>query len=119
MLEHAHAAFLLDVITVLAMITCSSIIASDCAASMANAVIACHTALYMSMHNVNGLCAWRNTCKTCRCTIQLTILGYILVPIFSYDRWWLVLLYAGFMITIAGAEAVSRPSAVYHVSSRV
>ncbi|KAL0038243.1 hypothetical protein WJX79_009937 [Trebouxia sp. C0005] len=48
-----------------------------------------------------------------RCTIQLTILGYILVPIFSYDRWWLVLLYAGFMITIAAAEAVSRPSAVY------
>lgn len=48
-----------------------------------------------------------------RCTIQLTILGYILVPIFSYDRWWLVLLYAAFMITIAAAEAVSRPSAVY------
>ena len=51
----------------------------------------------------------------CRCTIQLTILGYILVPIFSYDKWWLVLLYASFMITIAGAEAVSRPSAVYQV----
>ncbi len=50
-----------------------------------------------------------------RCTIQLTILGYILVPIFSYDRWWLVLLYATFMITIAGAEAISRPSAVYQV----
>lgn len=52
-----------------------------------------------------------------RCTIQLTILGYILVPIFSYDKWWLVLLYAGFMITIAGAEAVSRPSAVYRVNT--
>ena len=50
-----------------------------------------------------------------RCTIQLTILGYILVPIFTYDKWWLVMLYAMFMITVAGAEAISRPSAAYKV----
>ena len=53
----------------------------------------------------------------CRCSIQLTILGYVLVPIFSYDRWWLVLIYAGFMITIAAAEAVSRPLGSYQVRS--
>ena len=53
----------------------------------------------------------------CRCSIQLTILGYVLVPIFAYDRWWLVLIYAGFMITIAAAEAVSRPLGSYQVSS--
>lgn len=62
--------------------------------------------LSLGLHKTLGIAA-------VRCTIQLTILGYILVPIFSYDKWWLVLLYASFMITIAGAEAVSRPSAVY------
>ncbi|KAL3137213.1 hypothetical protein ABBQ32_006765 [Trebouxia sp. C0010 RCD-2024] len=62
--------------------------------------------LSLGLHKTLGIAA-------IRCTLQLTVLGYILVPIFSYDRWWLVLLYAGFMITIAGAEAVSRPSAVY------
>lgn len=51
-----------------------------------------------------------------RCSVQLTILGYVLVPIFSYDRWWLVLIYAGFMITIAAAEAVSRPLGSYKVN---
>ncbi|KXZ55582.1 hypothetical protein GPECTOR_2g1131 [Gonium pectorale] len=44
-----------------------------------------------------------------RMVVQLSILGYVLVPIFSYDRWWLVLLYALFMLMIASLEAVQRP----------
>ncbi|KAG2434142.1 hypothetical protein HXX76_007869 [Chlamydomonas incerta] len=45
-----------------------------------------------------------------RMVVQLSILGYMLVPIFNYDRWWLVLLYGGFMLMIASLEAVQRPS---------
>eukprot|EP00198_Chlamydomonas_reinhardtii_P006473 XP_001695809.1 predicted protein [Chlamydomonas reinhardtii] len=37
--------------------------------------------------------------------VQLSILGYMLVPIFNYDRWWLVLLYGCFMLMIASLEA--------------
>ncbi|GIL79762.1 hypothetical protein Vretifemale_9065, partial [Volvox reticuliferus] len=45
-----------------------------------------------------------------RMVVQLSLLGYILVPIFTYDKWWLVLLYAVFMLLIASLEAVQRPS---------
>ena len=62
---------------------------------------------------------YRTAVLRCRCSIQLTILGYILVPIFSYDRWWLVIIYASFMITVAAAEAVSRPHGAYQVSSHM
>ncbi|PNW72321.1 hypothetical protein CHLRE_16g673000v5 [Chlamydomonas reinhardtii] len=44
-----------------------------------------------------------------RMVVQLSILGYMLVPIFNYDRWWLVLLYGCFMLMIASLEAVQRP----------
>ncbi|KAK9818197.1 hypothetical protein WJX72_008661 [[Myrmecia] bisecta] len=50
---------------------------------------------------------------TVRAIVQLTILGYILAPIFSYNHWWLVLLYSALMLVISAAEAVSRPSAAY------
>ena len=49
----------------------------------------------------------------CRCIVQLTVLGYILVPIFTYDMWWLVLLYAFFMLLVGCVEAVSRPQYTY------
>ncbi|KAK9814854.1 hypothetical protein WJX73_000242 [Symbiochloris irregularis] len=42
-----------------------------------------------------------------RCMIQLSILGYVLVPIMAH--WWSCLLYAAFMIAVAGAETISRP----------
>lgn len=48
--------------------------------------------------------------------MQLTIVGYILAPVFSLDSWWLVILYASFMMGVASLEAVSRPAASYKVS---
>lgn len=48
--------------------------------------------------------------------MQLTALGYILVPIFEYNQWWLVLLYALFMLAVAAAEAISRPAVAFDVS---
>ncbi|GLC47854.1 hypothetical protein PLESTB_000032700 [Pleodorina starrii] len=45
-----------------------------------------------------------------RMVVQLSLLGYVLVPIFTYDKWWLVLLYGMFMLMIASLEAVQRPS---------
>lgn len=48
-----------------------------------------------------------------RCIVQLTALGYILVPIFEYNQWWLVLLYALFMLAVAAAEAISRPAVAF------
>ena len=47
--------------------------------------------------------------------MQLTILGYILVPIFDLNAWWLTLLYMLFMLGVAAAEAISRPPAAYNV----
>ena len=52
----------------------------------------------------------------CRCIIQLTLLGYILVPIFTYNKWWLVLLYACFMLYVGCLEASQRPAYSYAVS---
>lgn len=51
-----------------------------------------------------------------RCVLQLTVLGYVLVPIFTYKLWWLVLLYACFMLLMGSWEASSRPSQTYTVS---
>lgn len=48
-----------------------------------------------------------------RCIVQLSILGYILVPIFLANRWWLTLLYSLFMLAVAAIEAVSRPAQTY------
>jgi ABC-type iron transport system FetAB permease component len=47
--------------------------------------------------------------------VQLSVLGYILVPIFVYDKWWLVLIYAVFMLMVASLEAVQRPSYTFQV----
>ena len=53
----------------------------------------------------------------CRCVVQLMLLGFILVPIFQLDAWWLNSIYAfGFMLSVASVEAVSRPPAYYKVS---
>lgn len=49
-----------------------------------------------------------------RCALQLSCLGYILVPIFVANRWWITLLYAAVMCLVAAAEAVSRPAQAYH-----
>lgn len=53
----------------------------------------------------------------CRCIVQLTLLGYILVPIFTYNQWWLVLLYASFMLYVGCLEASQRPAYSYTVCS--
>jgi ABC-type iron transport system FetAB permease component len=50
-----------------------------------------------------------------RCISQLSLLGYILVPIFDYGQLWLVLAYAGFMVWISAVEAIGRPSCYYKV----
>ncbi len=50
-----------------------------------------------------------------RCVVQLSCLGYILVPIFKSGLWWVVLLYAIFMTTVSAYEAVGRPSHYYKV----
>jgi len=50
---------------------------------------------------------------TIRCAAQLSVLGYVLLPIFVANRWWLTSLYTICMLLIAGAEAVSRPSHAY------
>ena len=47
--------------------------------------------------------------------VQLTLLGYILKPIFMMDSPWLVLGYAVFMCVVAALEAVGRPSYSYKV----
>ena len=51
----------------------------------------------------------------CRCVVQLMLLGYVLVPIFDLDAWWLNLLYTLFMLGVASVEAVSRPPVAYKV----
>jgi putative ABC transport system permease protein len=48
-----------------------------------------------------------------RCASQLSILGYILVPIFVSNTWWLTVIYTLFMLLVAAAEAVSRPAQAY------
>lgn len=50
---------------------------------------------------------------TLRCTIQLSVLGWILVPIFMSNSFWLTISYACFMLFVASAEAVARPSHSY------
>ncbi len=58
----------------------------------------------------------KEMCASCRCVIQLTVVGYILAPIFSLDAWWLVILYAFVVMGVASLEAVSRPAASYKAS---
>ena len=45
--------------------------------------------------------------------LQLSILGYILVPIFSINKAWLSCLYMVFMLLVATIESVSRPAQTY------
>ncbi|CAK0785180.1 hypothetical protein CVIRNUC_008386 [Coccomyxa viridis] len=56
---------------------------------------------------------WQLGIGAIRCIIQLTLLGYILVPIFTYNQWWLVLLYACFMLYVGCLEASQRPAYSY------
>lgn len=53
---------------------------------------------------------------TCRCIVQLTILGYILVPIFTTPYWFVVVLYALLMGVVGAWEASSRPNHNYKVN---
>jgi putative ABC transport system permease protein len=48
-----------------------------------------------------------------RCVVQLTVLGYILVPIFSYHLWYLVVGYSLVMLLVGSWEASSRPPQTY------
>mmetsp|Transcript_5324 Transcript_5324/g.15266 ORF Transcript_5324/g.15266 Transcript_5324/m.15266 type:complete len:336 (+) Transcript_5324:240-1247(+) len=45
-----------------------------------------------------------------RCMLQLTVLGYILVPIFTTPHWYVVILYALLMAAVGAYEASSRPA---------
>lgn len=53
----------------------------------------------------------------CRCAIQLTVLGYILEPVFAFDAWWLVVIICICLLLISAAEAVSHPTAAYQVTA--
>lgn len=48
-----------------------------------------------------------------RCAGQLSLLGWILVPIFNANVWWMTLAYSTGMVIIASAEAASRPQYTY------
>jgi len=62
------------------------------------------------MHPSRALCALP------RCVVQLSILGFVLVPIFTFNRWELSLAYACLMLAVGAYEAVSRPAYSYTVS---
>lgn len=47
--------------------------------------------------------------------MQLSILGWILLPIFQHNTWYVVTAYASFMLLVAAAEAAARPSYAYKV----
>lgn len=55
-----------------------------------------------------------------RTVVQLTLVGYVLVYVFSVDRWWLVLAALGLMTAVATREAVQRqespPGRLYGVT---
>uniref|UniRef100_A0A7S3QKP5 Uncharacterized protein n=2 Tax=Dunaliella tertiolecta TaxID=3047 RepID=A0A7S3QKP5_DUNTE len=53
------------------------------------------------------------TVSALRMVLQLTFLGFILVPLFLYSRWWMVLLYSVFMTCVAAVEAGQRPAHRY------
>lgn len=48
-----------------------------------------------------------------RCAAQLSVLGYILVPVFRIDTWWLVLGYLCGMVVVGAQEASARPAYRY------
>ncbi|MEW5297273.1 MAG: hypothetical protein WDW36_000493 [Sanguina aurantia] len=56
---------------------------------------------------------WQITIAAGRCVLQLTVLGYLLVPVLSYGAIWLVLLFGGAMMCVSAMEAVSRPAWTY------
>ena len=47
--------------------------------------------------------------------LQLTLLGYVLVPVVKWGAWWLVLLTSAAMVAVNSVEAVSRPAFTYKV----
>lgn len=49
-----------------------------------------------------------------RCFGQLSALGWVLVPIFKADSWWLTMLYGALMVVVASFEAISRPQHTFH-----
>lgn len=58
---------------------------------------------------------WQITIAAGRCILQLTVLGYLLVPVLSYGAIWLVLLFGAAMMFVSAMEAVSRPAWTYKV----
>ncbi len=57
----------------------------------------------------------RAPCALPRCIVQLSVLGFVLVPIFTFNRWELSLAYACLMLAVGAYEAVSRPAYSYTV----
>jgi putative ABC transport system permease protein len=53
------------------------------------------------------------TVASIRTTVQLTFLGYLLVPCFEYPRWWASMLITGIMGCIAAREATVRTKYAY------
>lgn len=54
-----------------------------------------------------------------RCVVQLSVLGYILVPIFTAHKWYIVLGYAVLMALVGAYEAASRPAYTFRVHQQV
>jgi Uncharacterised protein family (UPF0014) len=50
-----------------------------------------------------------------RCTLQLNLLGYLLVPVFERDSPWLVLAFLCFMLLVAAQEG-TKPAAVFETA---
>ncbi|KAL6751415.1 hypothetical protein V8C86DRAFT_3142181 [Haematococcus lacustris] len=48
-----------------------------------------------------------------RMVVQLSLLGFILVPIFRHNKWWSVGLYMTFMASVASLESTQRPRHSY------
>eukprot|EP00994_Dinema_validum_P005211 NODE_332_length_1879_cov_80.527869_g239_i0.p1 GENE.NODE_332_length_1879_cov_80.527869_g239_i0~~NODE_332_length_1879_cov_80.527869_g239_i0.p1 ORF type:complete len:574 (+),score=116.57 NODE_332_length_1879_cov_80.527869_g239_i0:60-1781(+) len=55
------------------------------------------------------------TVSACRTVLQLSILSWILVPIFQVNSPWLVITYVFVMMLVAAYEACKRPKFVYNV----
>ena len=49
-----------------------------------------------------------------RCALQLSVVGYILGPILMVNKPWVTFCYTMFMLCMAAAEAVSRPTHSYN-----
>ena len=48
-----------------------------------------------------------------RASVQVLLLGFLLVPVLGYPHWWVMLAACAAMLALASAEAASRPRHAY------